>query len=113
MNKQTILKEYGETIVKEFELSMLLSNFDNNTEFSHSSFDLLILLQQNLNQKLKILEMIARTENINEIFDIQRKHFDKLTSTSGEHGIFLKNIMRYINMFVQYVIYIFLYAFMI
>ena len=80
MNKQTILKEYEETIVKEFELSMLISNFDTNTQFSHSSFDLLILLQQNLNQKLKILEMIA----LNEKLYIQRKHFDKLTSTSGE-----------------------------
>lgn len=88
MNKETIIKEYEETIEKEFELSMLLSNFDNNTEFSHSSshtsFNLLLLLQQNLNQKLKILEMIALNENILEIFDIQRKHFDKLTSSSGE-----------------------------
>ena len=84
MNKETILKEYEETIVKEFELSMLISNFDTNTEFSHSSFDLLILLQQNLNQKLKILEMIALNEKLYEIADIQRKHFDKLTSTSGE-----------------------------
>ena len=84
MNKQTILKEYEETIVKEFELSMLISNFDTNTQFSHSSFDLLILLQQNLNQKLKILEMIALNEKLYEIADIQRKHFDKLTSTSGE-----------------------------
>lgn len=83
MNKETILKEYEETIEKEFELSMLLSNFDNNTEFSHSSFDLLILLQQNLNQKLKILEMIALNEKLYEIAEIQRKHFDKLTSTSG------------------------------
>ena len=81
MNKETILKEYEETIVKEFELSMLISNFDTNTEFSHSSFDLLILLQQN--QKLKILEMIALNEKLYEIADIQRKHFDKLTSTSG------------------------------
>lgn len=79
MNKETILKEYEETIEKEFELSMLLSNFDNNTEFSHSSFDLLILLQQNLNQKLKILEMIALNEKLYEIDEIQRKHFDKLT----------------------------------
>ena len=83
MNKETILKEYEETIVKEFELSMLISNFDTNTQFSHSSFDLLILLQQNLNQKLKILEMIALNEKLYEIADIQRKHFDKLTSTSG------------------------------
>ena len=84
MNKQTILKEYEETIEKRFDLSMLISNFDTNTQFSHSSFDLLILLEQNVNQKLKILEMIALNENILEIFDIQRKHFDKLTSTSGD-----------------------------
>lgn len=84
MNKQTIIKEYEETIEKRFDLSMLISNFDTNTEFSHSSFDLLILLEQNVNQKLKILEMIARTENINEIADIQREYFDKLTSTSGD-----------------------------
>ena len=78
MNKETIRKEYEETNQRRFELSKLISNFDN-IEFSHSSFDLLILLQQNLNQKLKILEMIARTENILEILDIQRKHFDKMT----------------------------------
>ena len=84
MNKETIRKEYDETIQKRSELSKLISNFDNNTEFSHSSFDLLILLEQNVNQKLKILEMIALNENILEIFDIQRKHFDKLTSTSGD-----------------------------
>lgn len=84
MNKQTILKDYEETIQKRFELSKLISNFDTNTEFSHSSFDLLILLEQNLNQKLKIIEMIALNENIYEIADIQREYFDKLTSTSGE-----------------------------
>ena len=84
MNKETIRKEYDETIQKRFELSKLISNFDTNAEFSHSSFDLLILLEQNVNQKLKILEMIALNENILEIFDIQRKHFDKLTSTSGD-----------------------------
>lgn len=84
MNKQTILKEYEETIEKRFELSMLISNFDSDTEFSHSSFDLLILLEQNVNQKLKILEMIALNENIYEIADIQREYFDKLTSTSGD-----------------------------
>ena len=82
MNKETILKEYEETIQKRFEFSMLLSNFDTNTEFSHSSFDLLILLEQNLNQKLKILEMIALNERLYEIYDIQRKHFNHLTSTS-------------------------------
>ena len=84
MNKQTIVKEYKETIEKRFELSMLLSDFDSDTEFSHSSFDLLILLEQNLTQKLKILEIIAFNENILEIFDIQREYFDKLTSTSGD-----------------------------
>lgn len=84
MNKQTILKEYEETIEKRFDLSMLISNFDTNTEFSHSSFDLLILLEQNVNQKLKILEIIAFNENILEIFDIQREYFNKLTSTSGD-----------------------------
>lgn len=84
MNKQTIIKDYEETIQKRFELSMLISNFDTNTQFSHSSFDLLILLEQNVNQKLKILEMIALNENIYEIADIQRKYFDRLTSTSGD-----------------------------
>lgn len=83
MNKENILKEYEETIEKEFELSTVISNFDNNPEFSHSSFDLLILLEQNLNQKLKILEMIALNEKIYEIDEIQRKYFNKLTSTSG------------------------------
>jgi len=79
MNKETIRKEYEETIKKRSELSKLISNFDTNTEFSHSSLDLLFLLRQNLNQKLKILEMIARTEKIYENDDIQ-----DLTSTSGE-----------------------------
>lgn len=78
MNKETIRKEYEDTIQKRSELSKLISNFDNNTEFSHSSFDLLILLKQNLTQKLKILEMIARTEKIYENDDIQ-----DLGSTSG------------------------------
>ena len=88
MNKETIVKDYEETIEKEFELSMLLSNFDNNTEFSHSSshisYNLLLLLQQNLDQKLKILEMIALNEKLYEIAEIERKHFDKMTSTSGD-----------------------------
>ena len=84
MNKQTILKEYEETFEKRFDLSMLMSKFDTNTQFNHSSFDLLILLEQNLNQKLKILEMIALNENIHEIADIQRKYFDRLTLTSAE-----------------------------
>lgn len=87
MNKETIVKEYEETIEKRFDLFMLLANFDNNTEFSHSNshtcFNLLWLLEQNLSQNLKILEMIALNENILEIFDIQRKHIDKLASTSG------------------------------
>lgn len=79
MNKETIRKEYEDTIQKRSELSKLISNFDTNTEFSHSSLDLLFLLRQNLNQKLKILDMIARTEKIYENDDIQ-----DLTSTSGE-----------------------------
>ena len=79
MNKETIRKEYEETIQKRSELSKLISNFDTNTEFSHSSLDLLFLLKQNLNQKLKILDMIARTEKIYENDDIQ-----DLTSTSGD-----------------------------
>ena len=79
MNKETIRKEYEDTKQRRFELSKLISNFDNNTEFSHSSFDLLILLKQNLTQKLKILEMIALNEKIYENDDIQ-----DLTSTSGE-----------------------------
>ena len=79
MNKETIRKEYDETIQKRSELSKLIANFDTNTEFSHSSLDLLFLLKQNLNQKLKILDMIARTEKIYENDDIQ-----DLTSTSGE-----------------------------
>ena len=79
MNKETIRKEYDETIQKRFELSKLISNFDTNAEFSHSSLDLLFLLKQNLNQKLKILEMITRTEKIYENDVIQ-----DLTSTSGE-----------------------------
>lgn len=79
MNKETIRKEYEDTIQKRSELSKLISNFDTNTEFSHSSLDLLFLLRQNLNQKLKILDMIARTEKIYENDDIQ-----DLTSSSGE-----------------------------
>lgn len=79
MNKETIRKEYEDTIQKRSELSKLISNFDTNTEFSHSSLDLLFLLRQNLNQKLKILDMIARTEKIYENDDIQ-----DLTSTSGD-----------------------------
>lgn len=77
MNKETIRKEYEDTIQKRSELSKLISDFDN-TEFSHSSFDLLILLKQNLTQKLKILEMIALNEKIYENDDIQ-----DLGSTSG------------------------------
>ena len=79
MNKETIRKEYEDTIQKRSELSKRISNFDTNTEFSHSSLDLLFLLRQNLNQKLKILEMVARTEKIYENDDIQ-----DLTSSSGE-----------------------------
>ena len=79
MNKETIRKEYEDTIQKRSELSKRISNFDTNTEFSHSSLDLLFLLRQNLNQKLKILEMVARTEKIYENDDIQ-----DLISSSGE-----------------------------
>lgn len=81
MNKETILREYEETIQRITELSMLLSNFDTNTQFSHSSFDLLCLLESNLSQNAKILEMIALNENIFEIAEIQRKQFNHLTST--------------------------------
>ena len=79
MNKKTIRKEYEKKKKKRSELSKLISNFDTNTEFSHSSLDLLFLLKQNLNQKLKILDMIARTEKIYENDVIQ-----DLTSTSGD-----------------------------
>ena len=79
MNKETIRKEYEKKKKKRSELSKLISNFDTNTEFSHSSLDLLFLLKQNLNQKLKILDMIARTEKIYENDVIQ-----DLTSTSGD-----------------------------
>jgi hypothetical protein len=83
LNKEDILKEYEETIQKILELSTVISNFDNNDQFTHSSYDLLTLLDQNLNQKLKILEMIALNEKMYEIYDIQRKYINKLTSTSG------------------------------
>lgn len=83
MNKEKLLKEYEDTIKRRFDLFMLIENFDTNTEFSHSSYDLLRLLELNLYQNLKLIEMIALTENILEIFDIQRKHIDKLASTSG------------------------------
>ena len=79
MNKEKLLKEYEETIQRRFDLFMLIENFDTNTEFSHSSYDLLRLLEQNLYQNLKLIEMIARTENILEILDIERKYLDKLT----------------------------------
>lgn len=82
MNKETILKEYKEIIQKRDDLLILLSNFDTNTEFSHPSYDLLILLDQSLNQELKILEMIALNEKIYEIYEIQREYFCKLASTS-------------------------------
>lgn len=83
MNKEKLLKEYEDTIKRRFDLFMLIENFDTNTEFSHSSYDLLRLLELNLYQNLKLIEMIALNENILEIFDIQRKHIDKLASTSG------------------------------
>ena len=79
MNKEKLLKEYEDTIKRRFDLFMLIENFDTNTEFSHSSYDLLRLLEQNLYQNLKLIEMIARTENILEILDIERKYLDKLT----------------------------------
>ena len=84
MNKATILKEYEETIQKVSELSMLLANFDSNTEFSRRSYEFLWLLKENFCQNMKILETIAENEKIYEIYDIQRKHFNHLTSTSGE-----------------------------
>lgn len=79
MNKQKLLKEYEDTIKRRFDLFMLIENFDTNTEFSHSSYDLLRLLELNLYQNLKLIEMIALTENIREILDIERKYIDKMT----------------------------------
>lgn len=79
MNKEKLLKEYEDTIKRRFDLFMLIENFDTNTEFSHSSYDLLRLLELNLYQNLKLIEMIALTENIREILDIERKYLDKLT----------------------------------
>lgn len=79
MNKEKLLKEYKDTIQRRFDLFMLIENFDSETEFSHSSFDLLCLLEQNLCQNLKLIEMIAMTENMREILEIQRKYFDKMT----------------------------------
>lgn len=79
MNKEKLLKEYEDTIKRRFDLFMLIENFDTNTEFSHSSYDLLRLLEQNLYQNLKLIEMIARTENIHEILEIERKYIDKMT----------------------------------
>ncbi len=79
MNKEKLLKEYEDTIKRRFDLFMLIENFDTNTEFSHSSYDLLRLLEQNLYQNLKLIEMIALNENIREILDIERKYIDKMT----------------------------------
>lgn len=84
MNKETILKEYEETIQKRDELLRLLSYFDSNTEFSHSSFALLWLLRENFIQNVKILETIAENEKIYEFYEIQRKQFIPVTSTSEE-----------------------------
>lgn len=78
MNKEKLLKEYEDTIKRRFDLFMLIENFDTNTEFSHSSYDLLRLLELNLYQNLKLIEMIALTENIREILDIERKYIDKM-----------------------------------
>ena len=92
MNKETILKEYKEALQTRFEIAESLSRYEHaelfpnsglNAEFSHTSYHLLCLLVQNLSQELKIIEMIALNENILEIADIQRKVFDKMTSTSG------------------------------
>lgn len=79
MNKEKLLKEYEDTIKRRFDLFMLIENFDTNTEFSHSSYDLLRLLELNLYQNLKLIEMIALTENIREILEIERKYIDKMT----------------------------------
>lgn len=79
MNKEKLLKEYEDTIKRRFDLFMLIENFDTNTEFSHSSYDLLRLLEQNLCQNLKLIEMIALNENIREILEIERKYIDKMT----------------------------------
>ena len=79
MNKEKLLKEYEDTIKRRFDLFMLIENFDTNTEFSHSSYDLLRLLELNLCQNLKLIEMIALTENIREILEIERKYIDKMT----------------------------------
>lgn len=79
MNKEKLLKEYEDTIKRRFDLFMLIENFDTNTEFSHSSYDLLRLLELNLYQNLKLIEMIALNENILEILEIERKYIDKMT----------------------------------
>lgn len=79
MNKEKLLKEYEDTIKRRFDLFMLIENFDTNTEFSHSSYDLLRLLELNLYQNLKLIEMIALNENIREILEIERKYIDKMT----------------------------------
>ena len=55
MNKEKLLKEYEDTIKRRFDLFMLIENFDTNTEFSHSSYDLLRLLELNLCQNLKLI----------------------------------------------------------
>lgn len=78
MNKEKLLKEYEDTIKRRFDLFMLIENFDTNTEFSHSSFDLLCLLEQNLCQNLKLIEMIALNEKLYEIAKIQEKYLDKM-----------------------------------
>ena len=91
MNKETILKEYKEAFQTRFEIAESLSRYEHaelfpnsglNVEFSHTSYHLLCLLDQNLSQELKIIEMIAENEKIYEIYEIQRKQFNHLTSTS-------------------------------
>lgn len=91
MNKETILKEYKEAFQTRFEIAESLSRYGHtelfpnsglNAEFSHTSYHLLCLLDQNLSQELKIIEMIAENEKIYEIYEIQREQFNHLTSTS-------------------------------
>ena len=83
IDKAFILKEYEESIQKGYELALLLANFDSNKVFSHPSFALLWLLRENFCQNAKILETIAENEKFNEIYEIQRKHFNLFTSSTG------------------------------
>ena len=83
IDKAFILKEYEESIQKGSELALLLANFDSNKVFSHPSFALLWILHDNFCQNAKILETIAENEKFNEIYEIQRKHFNLFTSSTG------------------------------